>query len=67
MVWDVCQSFFRVLTQISPLTETLGWNMLVSNQPVQGGLALSEQRVRMYVSDIWEERQAIRDRSGNGF
>jgi len=31
---DDCQSFFKVLTQISPAEETFGWKILVANQPV---------------------------------
>lgn len=34
MPYDDFQSFLRVLTQISPVLETLGWNILVANQPV---------------------------------
>ena len=31
---DDCQSFFKVLTQISPAEETFGWKILVANQPM---------------------------------
>lgn len=31
------QSFLSVLTQISPAVETLGWKILVANQPDDAG------------------------------
>lgn len=36
---DDCQSFFKVLTQISPAEETFGWKILVANQPDGGASA----------------------------
>jgi hypothetical protein len=35
MPYEGFQSFFNVLTQISPEPETFGWNIFVANQPVQ--------------------------------
>jgi len=33
MPYEDCQSFFNVLTQISPAFDTLGWKIFVANQP----------------------------------
>lgn len=36
MPWLGFQSFFNVLTQISPAADTFGWKILVKNTPVWG-------------------------------
>lgn len=41
---DDCQSFFKVLTQISPAEETFGWKIFVANQPE---MEMSASRARM--------------------
>ena len=40
------QSFFRVLTQISPVGPTLGWNILVRKKPKSVGLTQLRMRSR---------------------
>lgn len=41
------QSFFRVLTQISPLLETLGWNILVMKYAFGGEAGKSLQSANL--------------------
>lgn len=56
------QSFFNVLTHISPLVETFGWNILVASQPIMKTREFKAEKqsfqvVRAY---ILEEQQGTR-------
>jgi hypothetical protein len=52
------QSFFSVLTQISPELDTFGWKILVANQPAAtnqlGGSTMCEERRRTLRRGCWE-------------
>jgi len=40
------QSFLRVLTQISPISDTFGWKILVKNTPLGGVWGKSLGRIK---------------------
>ena len=56
---DDCQSFFKVLTQISPVEETFGWKILVANQPKV------ENQPRVAAWEVEERNQHFGGAAGN--
>lgn len=54
---DDCQSFFKVLTQISPADDTFGWKILVANQPKVSNSAYSSRAAQTKLAFWWCRRK----------